>query len=212
MNELNVVIISTILLLLLTGVSAKIHTLEIIAIDPSEENPENPCLGGADINQNSFVDGTDLSILASNFGKIGCSNNNQWCDCSDINNDSRVDGTDLSILGRDFGNGPESSQTELSVASTIKFSETPSTQTTSGSGSSIPQTTEILNSSESEVNPISPSPSNSKSEVNPISPHPEIKKEVSLTQKLLINLIKVREKRERDLLILAISRRIKARI
>jgi hypothetical protein len=110
-------------LFFISFVSAGIHTLEIVAIE------ENPCLGGADINHDSKVDGTDLSFLSGKFGMVSCSPINSYCDCADINHDSKVDGTDLSILGRDFG----------------QVSEVSSPKTPASSGSSSP---EIIISSE----------------------------------------------------------------
>ena len=55
------------------------------------------CSALGDFNLNRLVDGTDLSILAANFGAAA------GYDGGDTNGDNTIDGTDLSILSSTFG-------------------------------------------------------------------------------------------------------------
>jgi hypothetical protein len=53
----------------------------------------------ADFNDDGDVDGSDLSVFATDFGRTNCSD-----DCEgDFDNDNDVDGSDLAVFAADFG-------------------------------------------------------------------------------------------------------------
>mgnify|MGYP005634838725 CR=1 FL=1 len=67
------------------------------------ENPQNQPLYG-DFNLSGAVDGTDLSLLASGFGRQSELGDDVRYLFGDANFDGNNDGTDLSILASNFGN------------------------------------------------------------------------------------------------------------
>jgi hypothetical protein len=58
---------------------------------------------GADLSENGFVNGQDLSIFAGYFGDSNCSLSNEWCDGADLSENGFVNGQDLSIFAGYFG-------------------------------------------------------------------------------------------------------------
>ncbi|MFH1288635.1 MAG: hypothetical protein ABII25_08070 [bacterium] len=57
----------------------------------------------SDLDLNHVIDGDDLSIFGSRFGKMQGENN--WNSKADLNKDKIIDGSDLFILGNSFGKG-----------------------------------------------------------------------------------------------------------
>jgi hypothetical protein len=60
---------------------------------------ENPCEG--DFDSDGDVDGSDLSIFASDFGRTNC-DQGETCE-GDFDSDNDVDGSDLALFAADFG-------------------------------------------------------------------------------------------------------------
>jgi hypothetical protein len=67
--------------------------------ETKEVTPGNTCEG--DFDNDGDVDGSDLAVLAADFGRTDCSTGDP---CGgDFNHDGDVDGSDLAVFAADFG-------------------------------------------------------------------------------------------------------------